>query len=644
MASQTVLSFLQVLMQSWFDSTIRLGPDCRLTFFLTISMSENSSIDLETCQGRIDQAVASGELTSSAAENIRIWLADPCYQEYVTQLAEHVLQGKWKVLDDVFWTVIPFGTGGRRGRMYPIGSNAINARTIGESAQGLAEYVRQTKPDGPWSAAIAYDTRHRSREFAELCAGILVANGFKVYFIDDYRSTPELSFLIRWRNCDCGIMVTASHNPPSDNAVKVYWSNGAQLIPPHDQAVIERVNHVKQFEVVDFATAVENGNVIFCRQETDQAFMQAHLQQSIEGPRDLKIIYSPLHGVGEFNVKSLLKQVGFADLEIYEPHRQPDGDFPNVPGHVSNPENAEVFREIIQHAQRVGAELIMASDPDCDRMGAAAPRTLDTQGDWDTFNGNQLGVLLTEFLLADRQARGALSPRNYLVTTLVTTRMANRIAEAYGVRCFSDNLVGFKWICDVMDREGPDDFLIGFEESHGYLVGQYCRDKDGAVACMLMSQLAARVKSQGISLHQQMDQLYLKYGYHVEGLATIKMEGSDGMRRMSALMDKFRSSMPTRLGDLNVVGRRDYLQGMTVTSAGDSQPLAGPTYNLVFLDTELKGNYIAARPSGTEPKVKFYQFAYVPPDAVGDLAATKIKMADRMAGYQRTLQEFADSV
>lgn len=607
-------------------------------------MSENSSREVETCQALVDEAVSKNRLTVSAAKNIHTWLTDPGYQEYVSLLVDHVKQGEWQVLDDVFWTVIPFGTGGRRGRMYPIGSNAINDRTIGESAQGLAEYVRQAKPDGPWSAAIAYDTRHRSREFAELCAGILVANGFRVFFLDDFRSTPELSFLIRWKKCDCGLMVTASHNPPSDNAVKVYWSNGAQLIPPHDQAVIEQVSQVQQIEVADFETSVRAGEIVFCREETDQAFLQAHLRQSMKGPRDLHIIYSPLHGVGEYNVKSLLNGVGFHHVEIYEPHRRPDGDFPNVPGHVSNPENAEVFTEIITRARQVRADLIMASDPDCDRLGAAAPLTMDTRGEWKTFNGNQLGVLLAEFLLADRQKRGELDPRQFLVTTLVTTRMANQIAQSYGVRCFSNNLVGFKWICDVIDRQGPDDFLFGFEESHGYLVGQYCRDKDGAVACMLMSQLAAKVKAEGISLHQYLDQLYQKYGYFAESLVTIQMEGSDGMKRMSALMDKFRTAMPEHLGDLSVVQRRDYLEGLTVTSSGVEEGLDGPTYNLVFLDTEITGNYVAARPSGTEPKVKFYLFAHVPPDELGDLSVAKREMADRIQGFERTLQELADSV
>ena len=387
-------------------------------------MSETTtSFDLNDCMTQVKAAAAAGTITESSVENISNWLTESRYAEYAPAIAEHIAQGKWQQLDDVFWTIIPFGTGGRRGMMYPFGSNAINDRTIGESAQGLAEYVKQVKPDGPWTMAIAYDTRHRSREFAELCSSIMVANGFEVYFIDDYRSTPELSYLIRYKDCDCGIMVTASHNPPSDNAVKVYWSNGAQLIPPHDQAVIKKVSQVQEIPKVDFNQAVSDGKVHIIREEVDKALMAEHVKHSFDGPRDLKVIFSPLHGVGEFNVKSLLNEVGFNDLEIYEPHRQPDGDFPNVPGHVSNPENAVVFEAIITHAKTTGAELILASDPDCDRMGAAAPVTTDTRGPWKTFNGNQLAALLGDFILNQRQSAGTLSDDSSVVETLVTTKM-----------------------------------------------------------------------------------------------------------------------------------------------------------------------------------------------------------------------------
>ncbi|MEZ6093110.1 MAG: phospho-sugar mutase [Pirellulaceae bacterium] len=601
------------------------------------------SLDIQSASEAITQASAAKKISESAAQNIQIWLTDDRYENYRSQLIDHIANEQWQKLDDVFWTIIPFGTGGRRGRMYPIGSNAINDRTIGESAQGLADYVREVKPGGPWSIAIAYDTRHRSREFAELCAGIMVSNGFAVYFIDDYRSTPELSFLIRYKKCDCGIMVTASHNPPSDNAVKVYWSNGAQLIPPHDRNVIAKVNDVGKITVADFDKAVADSKVVFCREETDAALLQEHLKQSLGEARDLKIIYSPLHGVGEFNVKALLNGVGFSDLEIYERHRQPSGDFPNVPGHVSNPENAAVFDEIIEHAKQTNAELILASDPDCDRMGAAAPKTTDPRGEWGTFNGNQLSALLCEYVLRKRSENGSLTADNYVVTTLVTTKLLSRICQQFNVRCLDNNLVGFKWICNVMDQEGPDEFVYGTEESHGFLVGQYCRDKDGAVACMMMSELAADVKARGISLFEHLDNIYRQYGFHGERLITIQMEGSDGMRRMQDLMNSLRANPPKSLGGLSVTQIRDYKTGQIVRN-GVASPLDGPQDNLIFIETDVEGNYVAARPSGTEPKVKFYMFTYEGPEAIEDIGQTRERMTQRLESFAVDLQAIADTI
>ncbi len=600
--------------------------------------------NIDSCLALVAQAASEEKITHAAAGNLKEWLTEPKYSDYVDGIVEHIHSEKWKQLDDVFWTVIPFGTGGRRGMMYPFGSNAINDRTIGESAQGLADYVKQTKPDGPWTMAIAYDTRHRSREFAELCAGIMVANGFEVYFIDDYRSTPELSFLIRYKNCDCGIMVTASHNPPEDNAVKVYWSSGVQLVPPHDKGVIGKVNEVNEIPAVDFQKAVSDGKVHIIREEVDKALMAEHVKHSFDVPRDLKIIYSPLHGVGEFNVKSLLHEVGFKDLEIYEPHREPNGDFPNVPGHSSNPENAAIFDAIIEEAQKTGAELILATDPDCDRLGAAAPLTLDPTGPWATFNGNQLSVLLGEFVLAQRKEADRLKPDDFVVTTLVTTQMLRRVSESFGIKCFHENQVGFKWICSVVDREGPDNFVYGTEESHGAVVGQYCRDKDGAVACMMMAELAAWVKAQGKSLHEHLDDLYRKYGYHHERLINIRMEGSDGMKRMEKLMEKFRSDPPKTLGGIDVVSVRDYSTLKRTLPDGTTEDITGQSGNIVMFDIGEPGNYIAARPSGTEPKVKFYMFGYVPADKVDDLGALKQSMAERMDAYAADMQAIADSV
>ena len=591
---------------------------------------------------RIKAACEQGLLTEGSVENLRCWLTEDRYAQYAPAVIEHIENEKWAALDDVFWTVIPFGTGGRRGKMYPFGSNAINERTIGESAQGLADYVKEIKPDGPWKMAIAYDTRHRSREFAELCASVMVANGFEVYFIDDYRSTPELSFLIRYKSCDCGIMVTASHNPPCDNAVKVYWSNGAQLIPPHDKAVIAKVGEVQEIPRIAFQNGIDDGKIHIIRKEIDEALLEQHLQHSFDVPRDLKVIFSPLHGVGEFNVKSLLNAVGYDQLEIYEPHREPNGDFPNVPGHVSNPENAVVFDAIIDRAKESGAELILASDPDCDRMGAAAPVTSDLTGEWRTFNGNQLCALLGDYVLGEKQKNGTLSESSYVVTTLVTTKMLGRICDSYNVRCSQENLVGFKWICNVMDVEDPNNFVFGTEESHGFLVGQYCRDKDGAIACLLMTELAALVKSKGKTLFEHLDDLYLKHGFHHERLVNIRMEGSDGMKRMQNLMANFRCNPPTKLGGLEIVGIRDYQSGKRTDASGSSEPMPGPTGNVLIFETNVPGNYVAARPSGTEPKVKFYMFTYVPPEDLTDLTVAKREMEARIEAYARDMQTFAD--
>ncbi len=357
------------------------------------------------------------------SKNIRVWLTEPRYREYAPLVAEHLAAGKWKELDDVFWTIIPFGTGGRRGKMYPIGSNAINDRTIGESAQGLADYVKSVagKEGGPLSCAIAYDTRHQSRHFAELCAEIMVASGFKVYFLDGYRSTPELSFAVRHQKASCGIMVTASHNPPSDNAVKAYWSTGGQLLPPHDQGVIDRVMSCSTIHRVGFGEAFAKGQVVMCEQEVDAAFIEALKAQSWTGPREVKIVYSPLHGVGASAVLPVLAADGFKDVELFGPHAEPNGDFPNVPGHVSNPENPRVFDIIIDRAKQTGADLVLATDPDCDRIGLAAPLTTAPGAEWRTMTGNQIGSLLAEYLLERRAAMGRLSPELYVVKTLVTT-------------------------------------------------------------------------------------------------------------------------------------------------------------------------------------------------------------------------------
>jgi phosphoglucomutase/phosphomannomutase len=504
----------------------------------------------------------------------------------------------------------------------------------------LADYVKEKRDDqGELSCAIAYDTRTGSRHFAELCAGIMVAAGFKVYFLDDYRSTPALSFLVRYKGCSCGIMVTASHNPPSDNAVKVYWSTGGQVLPPHDRAIIDRVMSVQDIHQADFDKAVADGDAIICTDELDRAFVAEVITQRHDGPRELKVIYSPLHGVGESAVRPVIEADGFTDLEVFEPHREPNGNFPNVPGHVSNPERPAVFDAIIDRAKEVGADLILATDPDCDRMGSAAPLTLAPGAQWATFTGNQIGVLLTDYVL---EHTSGLTSDEYLVKTLVTTEMIRRIGDSYGVTTHGDLLVGFKWIGGLMDDKGPDRFLLGLEESHGYLAGQYARDKDGALACMLMAELAASAKAAGKSLHEKLDDLYRQHGYHAEKLLNVVMPGSEGMSRMQALMERFRQHPPESLAGIRVAAVRDYQSGQLKPADGEPRPLEGPTGNMVILDLAEEGNFVAVRPSGTEPKVKFYMFTFVPAQRLADLETTKQEMAQRLDQLETDLQAFAD--
>lgn len=596
----------------------------------------------------VELAKSQGQITESAAKNIADWLSQPRYSEYRPELLAHIQRADWKKLDDAFWTIISFGTGGRRGRMYPIGSNAINDRTIGESAQGLADYILGQANSGNLSCAIAYDTRHRSRHFAELCASIMVANGFQVIFLDGYRATPQLSYAVRLFGCSCGIMVTASHNPPSDNAVKVYWSTGGQVLPPHDEEIIEGVMHCEQIRRVDFQQAVAQGNVKFVTQEVDEKFQQAALKFAWNGSRDAKIVYSPLHGVGGFVVPSLLRAAGFANVLEYGPHSTPDGDFPNVPGHVSNPENPAVFDAIVEYAKSIGADIALATDPDCDRMGCSCPLTLDPDSSWATINGNQLGVLLTDYVISKRKAMGDLPKDAYVIKTLVTTEMTRRVAESYGVRCEGNIHVGFKWIAGLIDNCGPEGFVFGTEESHGYLIGTYARDKDGAVACLLMAQLAADLKAAGKTLHQRLDELMIQHGVYIEDLINVQMEGSQGMADMKNLMAKLRSSPPESIAGLKVLAVRDYASLVRKTSQGVSEAMQAPKSNMLILelgDSEgsPSGNAIALRPSGTEPKIKFYLFGHelLKTASTEALTQAKKKVTERLHAIKKELASVA---
>ena len=610
----------------------------------------------------LDSARTAGTITDHSATTMRAWLTEPRYAAFAAELAGLIDQAAvdpavWKELDDAYWTVIPFGTGGRRGKMYPVGSNAINDRTIGESGQGLADYVTATLPAGETpSCTIAYDTRHRSEHFARLCTEVLLAAGFKVFFLRGFRSTPELSFAVRETRSTCGIMVTASHNPPSDNAVKVYWAGGVQVLPPHDKGIIERVMRVDEIRRESFDAGVAAGRVVFVEQEIDPAFVAAVLKQASPGPRDISILYTPLHGVGATAVVPVLAGAGFEQLRLFGPQAEPSGDFPNVPGHVANPENPAVLSGAIAEAQQRGDDLVLASDPDADRLGAAAPLTRQPGAEWQTFTGNQLCGLLCQQALTGRRQRGANRPDDYVVTTLVTTGLVRRIAEAHGLRCDDTQLVGFKWICSSIDRLGPEGFVFGCEESHGYLAGTHVRDKDASVAALLMAELTASLKAEGRSPHEELDELFCRFGCHQERQVSVMLPGASGMDRMKEIMATLRAEPPAAFGGLDVVRTRDQASLTTWTPGGERQPYDGVAGDLVIFDLAgLEGagkrlpdgrfpplaNAVAARPSGTEPKIKFYLFTVAAPCSCEELPAIKQSLTARLDSLERDLRQLA---
>jgi phosphoglucomutase/phosphomannomutase len=335
---------------------------------------------------------------------------------------------------------------------------------------------------------------------------------------------------------------------------------------------------------------------------------------------------------------------GFSDVEVFAPHAQPDGDFPNVPGHVSNPENSAVFVDMIARAQECSADLVLATDPDCDRIGLAAPLSEKAGSVWKTMTGNQIGALLTEYLLDHWRRAGRLTPEHYVVKTLVTTELVRRIADAYGARTFGNLQVGFKYIGGIIDDQGPEHFVFGTEESHGYLAGTYARDKDAGVAGMLLAELAAEVKANGQTLHAKLDALYWQYGYHAESQISVVMPGSQGMQQMSKLMARFRGNPPATLAGLAVRRVRDYLN-LTEGAPGEPfRPFNGPHGDMVMLDLATEGVYVAVRPSGTEPKVKYYMFTYEPAEMLANLETTKAEHAERLANLARDLTEFSRAV
>ena len=599
---------------------------------------------------RVSGAEQSGDLSAPAAANIRRWLTEAPYAAYRGPLAREVGAGEWKRLDDAFYTVLEFGTGGRRGRMDPVGTNVLNDRTIGESARGLADYIASKKgADAPKSCVIARDTRHNSPEFARRCATVLAAAGFKVYLFAEYRSTPLLSFAVRHLECDAGIMITASHNAPSDNGFKCYASTGGQVIPPDDAGIIACVKAASDREIpeADYDEALLAGTIVLAGAEVDTAYINAVVAESVGTARGISIVYTPMHGVGETSVAAALKQAGFA-VDVLESQRTPDGDFPNIPGHVSNPEIPRTLAASIERAKAIGADLVLGSDPDADRIGVGLPVTGDPKGEWTTLDGNQIGALLSAFVIKQTKAAGRLRPDHYLVTTLVTSQMAKALAAREGVRTEDDLLVGFKWIGKRIDDAGPAGFLFGFEESHGYLKGTYARDKDAAVASLLFAELAATVKDRRQTVLEYLDDLYIDVGHYGERLINKTLEGREGATQIKALMAAFREHPPKSVGGQDVTEVYDYqTHEVRSLTGGAPRPLPEPSGDLMIFHTSAAGTRFAARPSGTEPKIKFYLFARSDTEGVtdrGKLAEIKAKTEEQLDRIEKDIEQYVAGV
>ena len=592
-------------------------------------MSIDDNFPAKSALRSVTEAIQAGKLTPTSGQNIERWLTEPYYAEYRDRLIALIDQGGFDELNRLFWERIPFGTGGRRGPMSDFGSATINSRTIAESANGLAIYVQRTacpsalqgRDDRPLRAVIARDTRHRSTEFARLTASILAAHGFQVFFFPEPRATPELSFAVRYLNCDTGVMISASHNPPSDNGFKAYWSTGGQVLPPHDQGIIACVDACEEIPMLDFDQAVRDGKIVLLTSEdqgtadVDQAYGDAVCALSVSAGRTIRALYTPMHGVGESSIYRVISQAGFRDVDLFEPQRFPDGSFPNVPDHLPNPERPQALRPAIEFAKANGHQLVLASDPDADRL-AVAVRTAGDQ--FTCLTGNQLGALLADFVLSKRAAAGTLSPDHFLLETLVTTPFLVTIGQTYGVRVIRDLLVGFKYIAAAIDANGPEKFVFAAEESVGYMAGEYCRDKDASIAALYALELASELQPLGQTLVDRLDELYVRHGYYHETQFVQTCPGAEGSDQIARMMLALRERTPGALGSIVFETVSDYQRHevRSLPTNHKQSDLPEPSGDLLMMQGRSGPCRVslAGRPSGTEPKIKFYLFANTPAD------------------------------
>ena len=543
-------------------------------------------------------------------EQYDFWISN-AYFDKATKEELLAIEDNEKEIEDRFYKDLEFGTGGLRG-VIGAGTNRMNIYTVRKASQGLANYIlKQGGADR--GIAIAYDSRRMSPEFAEVTALCMAANGIKAYVFDSLRPTPELSFALRKLGCISGVVITASHNPPEYNGYKVYWEDGAQITAPKDKEIIAEVNAITDYYTVktmDKAAAVEAGLFISIGKEIDDAYMAELKKQMIhpevirEACKDLKIVYSPFNGTGNVPVCRILSELGFEQVYVVKEQQMPDPNFTTL--EYPNPEDPKAFTLALELAREVDADVVLATDPDADRLGVYA-KDIRT-GQYIPFTGNMSGMLICEYILRERTANGTMPVNPALVSTIVTTNMARVIAEKYGV-LFIEVLTGFKYIGEQIkffEQSGSNNFVFGLEESYGCLAGTHARDKDAVVAVMCLCEVAAWCKIRGISLWDMMLNMYEQYGYYKETQYTITLKGIDGSKQIAAMMDKLRKEPPKAFGEFEVLALRDYRTGKVTDMVTGAEGKTGlPTSNVLYFELP-KDCWCCVRPSGTEPKIKFY--------------------------------------
>ncbi|PJJ83402.1 phospho-sugar mutase [Mucilaginibacter auburnensis] len=543
------------------------------------------------------------QLDPAIQEKVNAWLQGSYDDQVKQQIQKLIDEGATTELTDAFYRDLEFGTGGLRGTMGP-GSNRVNKYTIGTATQGLANFLLKTYPAEQIKVAIAHDSRNNSDVLAGITADVFSANGIHVYFFKALRPTPELSFAVRHLGCKSGVMLTASHNPKEYNGYKAYGADGGQFVAPYDKAVMAEVAAIKSIDEVKFTR--NDALVEMIGEDIDELYLSkiAELSvspEAIKRQKNLKIVYSPIHGTGITLVPPALKRFGFENVTIVEEQATPDGNFPTVV--YPNPEEHEALTLALKKAEEVDADLVVATDPDADRVGIAVK---NTEGKFILLNGNQTGSLLISYLLEAWQAKNKLDGNQYIVKTIVTTNLIADIANDKNVKYY-DTLTGFKYIGELMTKfEGKQTFIGGGEESYGYLIGELVRDKDAIVSAAFIAEMTAYYKDQGSSLFEALLDLYIKYGFYKEKLISITKKGKTGAEEIKAMMEQYRTNTPATLGGSKVVTLKDYeLQTETDLATGSTKPIELPKSDVLQFITE-DGTIISARPSGTEPKIKFY--------------------------------------